>query len=103
MKNYVTQENLQEKTKGWLKSIAPYNRHKLELNRDKSALLVVDMQNYFLTEDSPAFTCGGKAILPNVKKLIESFRSANKPVIYTCHVHNPNLSDAGIMEWWWKG
>jgi len=35
--------------------------------------------------------------------LINAFRSAGRPVIYTKHVHNPNLSDAGIMGWWWEG
>lgn len=103
MKYYVTQDNLEEKTKIWLKKVSPYNIHKLKLNLSKSALLVIDMQNFFLDLDSPTFTCGGLAVLPNVKKLISFFRSHRRPVIYTCHVHHPDRIDAGIMGWWWQG
>jgi ureidoacrylate peracid hydrolase len=75
----------------------------MNLNKSKAALLVIDMQNFFLDPASPTFTCGGLAILPEVKKLISVFRSAGRPVIYTKHVHHPDRIDAGIMEWWWEG
>ena len=103
MHPYVTAENLKEKTKEWLKKIEPFNQHKLKIKKEASALLVVDMQKFFLNPASPTFTCGGPAILENVKQLIKTFREAKRPVIYTCHVHHPSLNDAGIMEWWWEG
>ena len=65
--------------------------------------MVIDMQKFFLDPASPTYTCGGTAIMENIKQLIETFRAAGRPVIYSCHVHDRNLSDAGIMEWWWKG
>jgi ureidoacrylate peracid hydrolase len=61
------------------------------------------MQKFFLEPSSPTFTCGGIAIMDNIKKLIDTFRRAKMPVIYTCHTHHPNRIDAGIMEWWWEG
>lgn len=103
MKYYVTQDTLKEKAKIWLKKISPYNTHKLKLNLRKSALLVIDMQNFFLEPNSPTFTCGGLAVLPNVKELINFFRRHKSPVIYTCHVHHPQGIDAGILGWWWQG
>lgn len=103
MEYYVTKDNLAEKTDKWLDSIAAFNTHKMELNLEKSALLVVDMQKFFLDPSSPTFTCGGLAIIDNVRALISKFRQAGRPVIYTCHVHNGDLSDAGIMQWWWEG
>ncbi len=103
MQPYVTDDTLKEKSQYWLKRIELFNRHRMELNREKSALLVIDMQKFFLNPKSPTFTCGGLAILPNVKLLIEAFRKANRPVIYTCHVHHPDSIDAGIMGWWWEG
>lgn len=103
MEPYVTETTLPGKTAAWLDRIAPYNTHEMVLKTERAALLVIDMQKFFLDPSSPTFTCGGLPILPNVKKLIETFRDAGRPVIYSCHVHNPNLSDAGIMQWWWEG
>ena len=103
MQPYVTVETIESKSNEWLKKIATFNRHKMELNVEKSALLVIDMQDFFLDESSPTFTCGGLAILPKLKGLISAFREGGLPVIYTRHVHNPQLNDIGIMGWWWEG
>jgi ureidoacrylate peracid hydrolase len=103
MQPYVTPEQLSAKTAVWLDKIEPFNNHQMILNRDKAALMVVDMQNFFLDPNSPTFTCGGLAILPNIKKMIAAFRNAGRPVIYTKHVHHPDRIDAGIMGWWWEG
>ena len=59
------------------------------------------MQNYFVDPKGRAFIQGTQAILPNIQKLIAAFREANRPVIYTTHVHKPDGSDASIMSWWW--
>ena len=103
MQPYVTPETIESKSREWLKKIEAFNRHKMELNAEKSALLVIDMQDFFLDESSPTFTCGGLAILPKLQGLITAFRESGRPVIYTRHVHNPQLNDAGIMGWWWEG
>lgn len=103
MKPYTTAENITEKAKVWMEIVKPFNRHQMQLTTDKSALLVIDMQKFFLDPSSPTYTCGSQAIVPNIKRLITAFREKNRPIIYTKHVHDPNLSDAGIMEWWWAG
>jgi nicotinamidase-related amidase len=103
MEPYVTADNLNDRAKAWLDQIAPFNRHQMKLNRDRSALLVIDMQRFFLDPGSPTFTCGGLAVLPNVQRLIGAFRGARRPVIFTRHVHHPDGLDAGIMGWWWQG
>ena len=103
MEPYVTVDNLEAKTQGWLERIRPYNQHELKLNPGRSALLVVDMQVFFLDPASPTFTCGGEAILPNVARLAQAFRQAKRPVIFIRHVHHPDHLDSGIMGWWWSG
>jgi nicotinamidase-related amidase len=103
MEYYVSAESLEKKSGQWLEKISPYNTHKMQLNPHKSALLVVDMQKFFLDPASPSFTCGGLAILPVLKELIQSYRRFHLPVIFTRHVHHPGLLDAGLMEWWWQG
>jgi nicotinamidase-related amidase len=100
---YVTTDTLPARTAAWLDKVAPYNRSSLRMEPAKAALLVVDMQNFFMDPASPTYTCGGPAILPNVEKLIARFRNAGRPVIYTRHVHHPDRMDAGIMGWWWEG
>jgi len=103
MTPYVTAKTLRLKTGEWLERISSFNPDRMKLNPDRAALLVIDMQRFFLNPGSPTFTCGGLAVLVNIKQLIESFRAIRRPVIYTCHVHHPDHLDAGIMEWWWKG
>jgi nicotinamidase-related amidase len=100
---YVTAETLGSSASAWLETIAPYNQHAMSLNGPASALLVVDMQRFFLDPASPTFTCGGVAILPTVKRLVDAFRRAGRPVIFTRHVHHPDHLDSGIMGWWWEG
>ena len=103
MEPYVTVENIELKTQAWLRQIQPFNQHEMQLNVASSALLVVDMQRFFLDADSPTFTCGGLAILPKVKSLLGTFRRAGRPVIFSQHVHHPGDLDSGIMGWWWEG
>jgi len=103
MEPYVTVENIESKTQTWLEQIRPFNQHEMRLNVAASALLVVDMQRFFLDAASPTFTCGGVAILPRVKSLLDAFRRAERPVIFSQHVHHPGDIDSGIMGWWWQG
>ena len=103
MEPYVTSENIASKTQEWLEKIRPFNQHVLQLNVPASALMVVDMQNFFLDPASPTFACGGVAIIPTVKRLLAAFRKAGRPVIFTRHVHHPDDLDVGIMGWWWEG
>jgi len=100
---YVTSKSLSEKAELWLRNIAPFNQHEMRLKAGTSALLVVDMQEFFLDPDSPTFACGGPAILSTVKEMIDAFRASRRPVIFTKHVHHPGNLDSGIMGWWWKG
>ncbi len=102
MTSYVTTKILEISTERWLKQIAPFNTHNFKL-APASALLVVDMQKFFLDNASPTFTPGGPAIIPNAIALLNAFRAKSRPVIFTRHVHDAALTDAGIMGWWWKG
>jgi nicotinamidase-related amidase len=103
MNYYVTAESIDARSTHWLEKISPFNTHEMQFNPGRSALLVVDMQKFFLDPASPSFTCGGLAILPKLKELIQAFRHVNLPVIFTRHVHHPGLLDAGLMGWWWQG
>lgn len=100
-KIYVTNQNLKEKTFEWMEKIKHRNKHKWLFDMENSALLVIDMQRYFLEENEHGYCCGGVAVLGNVKKLIEHFRKHKRPVIFTRHAHKKDGSDLGILGKWW--
>jgi isochorismate hydrolase len=66
----------------------------------KAALLVLDMQNYFLDPSSHAFTPSAPAIIPNIIKLLGFARKTEMQVIFTKHVNDDK--NAGMMGKWWK-
>jgi bifunctional isochorismate lyase/aryl carrier protein len=65
----------------------------------KSALLVIDMQEYFLADTSHACIPGVEQIIPNIERLIQLYRTAGLPVLFTRHLNTPG--DAGLLETWW--
>jgi nicotinamidase-related amidase len=78
---------------------------------EKSALLIVDMQNDFLHRDGSfshfarehpeaeidmPFLIG---TIPHVKRLADALRAAGRPVVYLAHVLKPDYSDAAFPYW----
>ena len=59
----------------------------------KTALLVIDIQEYFLHMASP--------IICNIISLIESCRAKGIKIIYTRHGHKNPDDDAGMLLRWW--
>lgn len=100
---YVSEKTLESKSQEWLKEITFYakNRARFKFSPSSSALLVIDMQQYFLNESSHAFIPSSKAIVPNIRKLINTFRSNNLPVIFTRHSLKED-EQPGIMGKWWN-
>jgi len=64
------------------------------------ALLVLDMQDYFLQPESHAFVPSAPALIPGIQQLIRIFRQKGYPVIFTQHVNTPE--NAGMMSEWWR-
>ncbi len=52
----------------------------------KTALLVIDVQNIYLTTRPPELTCDGDDLLDKVSDLIDRARAAQVPVIHIQHV-----------------
>ena len=67
---------------------------------DRSALLVLDMQAYFLNPDSHAFVPSAPAILPQLNHLVETFQKRGRPVFFTQHINTP--ANANSMQRWWR-
>ena len=88
-----------------MRLVQPYrSRHREEryaFSPERSALMVIDMQRYFLDDDSHAYLPTGKAVMDNVGKIVASFRKLDRPVIFTRHALLDD-EDAGIMDRWWN-
>ena len=66
----------------------------------QSALLVLDMQDYFIEAASHAWVPSAAAILPGIQALVEAYQGRGWPVIFTQHLNTP--ADAGQMAAWWR-
>lgn len=74
----------------------------LPFNWKRSALLVVDMQEFFLNPGSPAYMPQALPALANAARLAAFFREAGRPVFFTAHAHEDPALDGGLMTLWWK-
>lgn len=57
---------------------------------EKSALIVIDMLNDFISPGAPLEVPSGREIVPAVKKLLEGARRDGAPVVYVCDAHDPD-------------
>jgi len=63
-----------------------------------AALLVIDMQNDFVHEDSPYRVTGARAVVPKIRQVLDAFRNRNLPVFHIVRVHRPDGSDVEIIR-----
>jgi isochorismate hydrolase len=99
---YVTLGDLKTKSTEWMNEIEfnAKNRNRFRFKPESAALLVIDMQRYFTDFTSHAYIPSSKAILGNIKNLIDAFRMTNLAVIFTRHSLDED-EDPGIMGRWW--
>jgi isochorismate hydrolase len=98
---YLKPHSIGRKSREILRDIEKaVGRHELRYTPDRSALLVLDMQDYFLEPRSHAYIPSAAAILPGLRSIMEAFRGANRPVVATRHLNS--LGNAGAMDRWWK-
>jgi len=102
-KYYLTKENISSKVNEWLAKLnIPASRAKqFKFQPKNSALLVIDIQEFFLKEDSHAFLPAAKTIIPNINSLIDAYKKKDFPIIFTMHALAPN-EKPGIMGRWWR-
>ena len=99
--NYFKIETICQRAEEFLTEIKPLrDKHKWSLDPARAALLVLDMQQYFLEPASHAFIPAAKAIIPGINRLQALFLNRNLPVIRTRHINNEK--NAGQMKKWWR-
>ncbi|MBI4371074.1 MAG: isochorismatase family protein [Elusimicrobia bacterium] len=100
--SYVTAASLDRKGRGWREELERYGRRRFPLNRAKAGLLILDMQELFLSPDSGAYMPSARAVLGNVARLARAFRRSGRPVFFAYHAHEDPRRDGGLMPLWWK-
>jgi len=95
---YFTFETIDEKSRAMIDEL-PETRPELMFEPAAAALLVLDMQRYFLEEGSHAWIPSAAPIVERIAALAAAFNRANRPVFFTRHL---NTSDnASMMSEWW--
>jgi len=94
---YFSQASIHQKARTMLQSI---KRRDLVFVPECSALLILDMQKYFLSASSHAFIPSAQAIIPLIAKLKEAYVAKGLPLIFTRHLNSPQ--NAGMMAKWWQ-
>lgn len=102
MKNpYFTDDTIATKAQemadklSWFREMRP-----LKFRLEKSALIVLDMQDYFLSKNSHAYIPSAEPIIPKVVELATAFVELQLPVILTRHINTDE--DAGMLGEWWS-
>ncbi|MBT3181104.1 MAG: cysteine hydrolase [Deltaproteobacteria bacterium] len=67
---------------------------------NNSALLVIDMQRYFLAPEERAFLDPPRELIPNILSLISTFRKCNRPTVFTRHAHKKDEPTGQMGRWW---
>jgi len=98
---YTTRLILGEDARRWEAVLDGYIRHKGPGSLDRAALVVMDMQRYFLDERSPANLPAAGAIIDNVNSLIAGFHDAGLTVVFTRHSDPAGQQAGDVLEQWW--
>lgn len=72
---------------------------KFKLNISKSALLVIDMQNFFCEKKSHAYISETPKIIKNINKLVSIYKTNKRPVIFSSH-QNTKQNAKVLGDWW---
>jgi len=98
---YFTQNNIHKVSKNFLREIEHLRKkHKIHFKTKNIALLILDMQKYFLDKNSHAFIPSAPAIVENIKKIQNVFLQLKLPIVLTRHINTDK--NAKMMKSWWK-
>jgi len=98
---YFTSESIYQKAIDMLLEVREQvPRRSIPLVPDQSALLILDMQKYFIEDSSHAYVPSAQAIIPGIGELIKEYTMRSLPVILTRHLNS--IRNARLMARWWK-
>jgi len=97
---YFTDKNIEGKARDFLARLGNYARDfRRTFSPDKAALLVIDMQKYFIDQHGHAGLPAAPAIVPNINRLLGEFSRRQRPIIFTRHLNTKE--NVGSLGRWW--
>jgi bifunctional isochorismate lyase/aryl carrier protein len=98
---YYSLKTIEQQASRFAEGLAMFReKHKVAtLKPKKAALLIIDMQDFFLNEKSHAFIPSMPAIIPKLKNLQDKFLTNNLPVFHTKH-GNTTENIGQMLNWW---
>jgi bifunctional isochorismate lyase/aryl carrier protein len=100
--SYYDLETIEPQAKKLLAALqASREKHHIAITPNTAALLVIDMQKFFVDLDAKAFVVNAPAIIPNIQKLQNIFLKKKLPVFQTRHV-NTEENCGCMIKWWGK-
>ncbi len=78
----------------------PHRKRNIVFTTKSSALLVIDMQEYFCNPLSHAYFKQASGLVPNIQKLITVYRRKSLPVIFTRYALLRTEPKGSMGRWW---
>ena len=97
---YFTQGTIESTAARMLENLPQYERSARSLVADQSALLVLDMQRFFLESASHAYIPSAGAIIAGIQALVAAYSRLSRPVLFTRHLNTEQ--NAAMMSRWWR-
>jgi isochorismate hydrolase len=73
-------------------------RGSFKLKKNTCALLIIDMQRYFVDKTSSAYVPSSSTLIIKTKQLIDVFSEQKQPIVFTRHIDTEN----SMMRRWWQ-
>ena len=67
-----------------------------KVEKDRCAIVIIDMQYDFIAKGAPIECPGGREIIPNIQRLVKWGKDNGLPIIYTQEMHRPEKIDFGL-------
>jgi nicotinamidase-related amidase len=66
--------------------------------RDRVALITIDVQRDFVAPNSAASVSGAQSTVPAIRRLVDAFRNADAPIVHTLRLYRCNGSNVDLCH-----
>jgi bifunctional isochorismate lyase/aryl carrier protein len=97
MKSYLDERSFLRRARGLVEQASELGRAAFTPGR--TALLVIDMQRYFVDPGSHSYVPGAESVASRIRSLVDAFAGSGLPIVFTRHINTDE--NAGALARWW--